>query len=208
MSESKTWRDRVSYIAPPTIKHSVGGEEHDFSPLSTSMLWKMKSIAPAIGRAIAKFFAVYGASQQKGDRTHTSKVVQVPDGGAQVENRDEAITPELARIRMDQASDATTELLVTILDSKNSALLGALIFDSARGVFPRAPQESEIKEFVDTTDVGSLVEWLTGVGKANQRVFAPLIQALTGKADAGSDSISASTTKKEAIPQPATAGVT
>lgn len=203
MSNTKSdWRERVSYISPPTIEHAVCGQTQKFSPLSTPMLWKLRPIAPALGRAIAKFFAVYGPDVKAGDRTHSRKAVQAGEG-AQVENRDEAITPELARVRMEQVESATTELISTLLDPKNAEILGSLIFDSAREVFPRGADMKEIKEFVETCDVGALVEWLTGVGKANQRVFAPLIEALTAKTtgEAVGGSSSPSTTKEATVPE-------
>lgn len=172
------WKEKFSFLETKTIVSTVGGHEVKFSPASVGVVFKLKALSGPIAAVIATFM-----DDGKKDQTNIFRNFAATESSpAGEETQILATTPELARERARQRTESTERLAAAILDPENKLLIGRLIADSAREVFDRGTPDAEISGFMDAIDVGTLVEFLVGVGRANKSVFGPLGDRLASAA--------------------------
>ena len=171
---SSSWKD--SFITPKAISHEVGGSKHFFYPISIRRLARLKVLGGPVIKALTVFFAKDSDDVRK--ITTETEATKTEPSMAQCIIED--IKPELATLRAKQKATAIDELLDALTAEQNIALVGEMIVDSMRELFPPEskdnPQGLEVTTFFN---VIQLREALTGVFKANAEVFGPLTTKVT-----------------------------
>ena len=163
-----SWKDKLSFIAPQFIEHEVQGTVLHFYPISVKNAFRIRSVAQPIARALTTLLTKNDGDQAQKIRT------KLKDG--KVEDQDiqtEAISKDLAELRSREKEKAVSDAVMVLFDSDNSAVIGTLLTDSLRDIFPRDISIQESKDFVDKMDITVLSEFLVGLAKANQKVLGP-----------------------------------
>lgn len=183
-SRNAVWKEKVKgFLSPKNIEHEVQGELQNFYPLSTKVLFRLRGLTGPLAGAISTLF-----EDGEKDQGQVHREFSASDGeGGGAETQILPITPELAQMRTSSRERAVRALIDAITDTKNKIIIGLIVCDSMRDVFPRGMTDDDVCEFVDddelTMDV--VVEMVTGVVKANKRVFGPLgdkVSGMMGKA--------------------------
>lgn len=154
----------LPFLSPRFEDHEVQGTLQKFYPISTRMLFQMRSAAKPIARAIAVLF---------GDTKNDV-------GSERVESEQHqrvtitAATAEVSKMRHDQRQAAIEMLIEGLMGEGSSHLLVALVADSMRESFPKELSVADREEFLKTVPADTLMEILQGVAKANKKLFDPL----------------------------------
>jgi hypothetical protein len=168
-------KSKLSFLAPTCIKHTVNGEEINFYAISTKMLFRLKSLTRPLSQALSTLFA--DSSKDNGRTLKDFKFVDGSDSDETNEGSETIINPidpAILQIRMDTKERAVDRLVDAFSSEENKKLIALLICDSCRDLLPRDPDDDEVSELMATLDLGNLVAMLTGVAKANVKVFGPL----------------------------------
>lgn len=162
------WKQKLTFLDKPRTKKSdVQGQEMTFYPVTVGALFHLRTPAKAIGKALAAIF------------TNTSR--DTASVGDATTTRVEAVSPELAQMRLVSQQKAIDEVVDAFSDDKNIGNLGYLIMDSLQEVFPRGnPDNPPPEEFIKTLPGPAVFDMLVGVAKANEGLFGPLVPKLRG----------------------------
>ncbi len=175
MTEKKSWKDSFSFLEPDAITHKVNGQDIEFYPVSLKTLFEIKTIAKPLAMALGVLFEDKGR-----DIGSVSRNFHTPDG-EHLDNEMivEPISLDLAKLRATQRSESIQNLMEALTDEAAKKTLGKLIVESMKKHFEK-DQAPPPLEFMNEIPANSLVDFLTGVAKANKGVLGPLADTLTG----------------------------
>jgi hypothetical protein len=154
----------LPFLAPRFEEHPVQGTLQKFYPISTRMLFQMRSAAKPVARAIATLFGDtkndIGTEHVQSDQHQRTTIT--------------AATAEVSKMRYEQRQAAIEQLIEGLMGESSSHLLVSLIADSMRELFPKELGQQDREEFLKTVPADNLIEMLQGVGKVNRKLFDPL----------------------------------
>lgn len=187
MTEQKKWQDKLSCFSPNYVLHEVAGEELHFYPVSVGMAFKLR----VIGRPLAKSLSVLFGNK---DQDHGTRDVTVRNEYG-TDDRQIIIDPiseGLARIRHEQRTESIEKLVESLTDDGNAAVVGEIIMDSLRDVFPKGDaHRPPPTEFINQMPLPVLGGMIMGLVQANKEVFGPLTEQVAAAASAAVDRIGA-----------------
>lgn len=161
----------MSLFKSKSVMSKVGDQDVEFFSLSFPVLFQLKSAVGPISKVLTGYFR--SARHDVGrfeERTKDEK------GDDRTIIQQQPITPEMAKLRAEQATKSMQEALDGIFADQNRILIGRILMDSLRGSQPRKPTPEQIELFLADLDLGQVVELFQGVVKANAEVFGPLVQ--------------------------------
>lgn len=176
MAEKRTWKDVISFLDNEGIEHEVNGEMLTFYPVSMGTLFKVKSIGKPLAKALAILF-----DDKNRDYGTVNRSMRSEDGaGVDTEIIIDAVTVDMATLRSKQKEESIEGLIDALLDDDAKKTIGALIVESIKKSehFKDVDMPSPL-EFMNTIPADSIIDFLTGVAKANKGVLGPLAETLT-----------------------------
>jgi len=171
------WKEKMSFIAPQATPHRVQGQEFNFYPVSLATMFKLRGAAKSIAKALATIF-----NGNASDNGSVHRQIANEHKSFDTETVVEAVAADVIKLRHEQRVEAFQNVVETLMDEANLVVLGELIIDSLRDVFPKEARSEwpPAKEFITATEGPALVDMIVGVAKANKGLFGPLV----GKAGA------------------------
>ena len=170
-----TWKDKLTFLEPEGIEHEVIGQQIMFYPVSLGTLFEIKVIGAPLAKALAVLFDDNGRDYGTVSRNFHTADGQHMDSELIVEPR----TVEMATLRVKQRSESIEALTDALLDDKAKKAVGKIIVESMKDHFDKDQVPPPI-EFMNQIPATSIVDFLTGVAKANKGVLGPLADSLTG----------------------------
>lgn len=164
-----SWKNKSNVFAKKFVSRQIGESEWRFYPVSVGRIFELRETIKDIFTAASALFA----SNKDDVAQEIENITQGKDNQIQRTNIS-AISVELATLRDKQRKDSIASAVEALLSERNKIMLGRLLADSLREEFERDVKEEEIKQFMDTLDLGTLVEFLMGFIEANAKVFGPL----------------------------------
>lgn len=164
MSDWKT----ASFLAPKCVPHKVNDETLNFYAITVDMAIRVRALGGELAEALTVIF--------EGRQTDVTQTVrEVPDEfGVGRETIIQEISPTLAEFRGAQRSKAVRKALEALLDPSNAAIVGEILMNSLREMFPPGdPGNPPGKEFISRLPVPVLGQMIGGLVKANAGVFGP-----------------------------------
>lgn len=152
--------DWKTFLIPSGITHEVNGHNLVFYPITLAMTTKLKQIGGDLAEALTTIFT-----------SNQNDVTQVV---SQDETVISAIDPKLAEMRSNEKARAMRKAVETLLDSKNAEVVGAVLIDSLRDMFPDRKKAPPPAEFIAHLSLPHLGEMVVGLLKANAGVLGPL----------------------------------
>lgn len=179
------WKKILSFQTPKYETSKVMGTDQNFYPVSVGMLFKLKRVGASLVDALALFFA-----NTNNDLKTRENIITDKDGNIQRETTIEQLSFEMAQYRDNQKQIAWKKAFEAIFDEGNKAVIGELIMDCLREVFPRDPLSGVFREgspqpaeFMNEMPAVMLVDFILGVAKANRDVLGPLGQTVKSHLD-------------------------
>jgi hypothetical protein len=175
------WSQIQSFGNETCIEHKVAEQSVRFWPVSVKLLLELRGLIQPLSNSIAVL-----TTSNAQDTSQTFREIGDPardtDGavftlnGRTIRNTEtvsEAISPALAKYREEQRAKAIKDLIDAATDPKNLEKIGAVIIDSIRrgDFFSEVPTANQ---FMESMSPDILIQFLTGVAKANAGVFGPL----------------------------------
>jgi hypothetical protein len=207
MADQKKWQEKLSCFSPNFVVHEVAGDPLHFYPVSVGMAFKLR----VVGKPLAKSLAVlFGNKEQD----HGTRDVTVHNeyGSEDRQIIIEPITEGLAKIRHSQRTESIEKLVESLTDDGNAAIVGEIIMDSLRDVFPKGdPHRPPASEFINQMPLPVLGAMIMGLVQANKEVFGPLTEQVAAAASAAMSRIGAAEVpeetetvegKAEVVPEP------
>ena len=176
MADKKSWKDIISFLTPVEVTHEVNGEMLTFRPVSMGTLFEVKTIGAPLVKALKVLFDKHDRDFGSVYRSMTNESGKTAD----TENIIEPISVEMAKLRSTQQEESIENLIEALLSDNAKKLIGKIIIESIKtsekfeGV--EMPPPGEFMNSIPTT---SIVDFLTGVAKANKGVLGPLEDSLT-----------------------------
>ncbi len=173
----KKWKDVMTFLESEGIEHIVMGETLMFHPVSMGTLLEIRSIGKPLAKAIGTLFADKTRDYGSVNRT----VMQEGGKGADTEMIIEPIGIDLAKLRSTQKEESIEGMIESLTSDDSKKALGKIIMESVKQSekFKDVEMPSPL-EFMNSIPANSIVEFLTGVAKANKGVLGPLADTLTG----------------------------
>lgn len=173
--EKKSWKDAFTFLEPDGVIHTVGGEEIEFFPISLGTLFEIKEIAKPLSKALAILF-----NDKERDYGSINRNFHTPDG-EKLDNEliIEPMSVDMAKLRQSQREDSIESLMESLLDTNAQKVVGKLIMESMKNRWADVEKPSSL-EFMKVIPAPTIVDFLTGVAKANKGVLGPLAETLTG----------------------------
>jgi hypothetical protein len=166
----------MSMFKSKSVTSKVGDQDVEFFSLSFPVLFALKSAVGPISKLLSSFFR-----STRHDVGRFEEHTRDKDGAPVKVIQQQAISPEMAKLRAEQSAKAMQEALDGLFADQNRLLIGRILMDSLRGMQPRKPTPEQIENFLAELDLGQVVELLQGVAKANAEVFGPLVQGWVSK---------------------------
>ncbi len=176
------WKERLSFLTPHYETAPVAGTDQHFYPISLGLAFRLRDIGKPLAKALSVLFA---------DRSHDTGTVdrqvsstQRDAQGNVIYDREtilEPISDKLAALRVEQRSKAIEDLIEAVTSDNNLGVLGDLIVDSLRDLFPREAKDNpKGLDLLKDPDVNMAVlrDMILGMAKANRQVFDPLLRAV------------------------------
>lgn len=177
--EAKSWKDKLTFLESDSVEHEVNGTMISFHAVSLGTLFEIKVIGEPLAKALAVLFddkgRDYGTVSRNFYQPNSGQADQRMDNELIVEPR----TPEMAALRAKQREESIGGLIEALLNDKSKAVLGKLIVESMKDYFDKGQVPPGV-EFMNQIPATSIVDFLTGVAKANKGVLGPLAESLTG----------------------------
>lgn len=172
---TKDWRK--NFLPPKRTTHEVSGVEWQFYPISVDCAIKLRSLGGPLVSALTVLFARNSNDVRQIVREFDASATE----SAGRESVVEAISPELATLRSKERRDALKEAVDTVFDPENKNMVGQVLMDSLRDMFPRDTRRDwpPAQEFMKHFDVVTLREAVVGLIKANVEVFGPFAKKIT-----------------------------
>lgn len=163
---------RESLFTPKHVAHKIGDQEMKFHPVSLNMLWKLRTAFEPVIEALRVLTA------GKNDVERTVDQGRDDEGNERTVTHMGAVTTEMAKLRQDQSDAAWKRALDCIFGEDSRELIGELLADSLRDDFTReeAIEAGMGKKVIESLDLGTMVEMVNGLLKANAGVFGPFAE--------------------------------
>lgn len=162
------WRKKTSLFEAKFIEKKIGDQTWRFYPVSVSRLFQLRTTIKAVSEACSVLFA-------KNTDDYEQSVEKITSEQGVIERQSTgAMTVELAKLRASQKRAAVAEAIEALMSDENKVALGRLLADSLRDDIDRDASDDEITEFMDSMDLGQLIEMFLAFGEANAKVFGPL----------------------------------
>lgn len=161
-----------TFMSPTFELQDVFGVPYKFFPISIRSLVNLSSLAKPLMQALTVIF--------RNEETDTGYLSKKTRGGGEDVFSKQALEPELAKLRSQEKERAFERLVDAVTSPVNAKALARLIMDSCREQFPRTLTDANVEEFVNNTDVEAWTAFLTGLIKANKRVFDPFLKGPLG----------------------------
>lgn len=156
---------RLSFLDRPCIEHRVGTQTLKFYPASLRVTFELRNRAKVIGQALAVLF-------DSDDHDYGTISRSFTDGS---EITVQPKTPEIINSRLANRQKAIGDIIDSLMSEDGKDAIGRLIMDSLHQLFPADDQTNPPPiEFFNNLKLPDLVEFLTGVAKANKGMFGPL----------------------------------
>jgi hypothetical protein len=154
-----------SFLTPKFVEHEVNDETLNFYPVSISTAFQIKEVLKPLARSLS-----LAMINTDGDRGYTD--TRSEDGFVQTIVN--PVSPEMAELRSKQKESAILDAIEALTERRSVTAIGRLIMDSLRDEFHGKKQEQkDVDLFMDSVDTTTLIQLLTGVAKANKRLFGP-----------------------------------
>lgn len=182
------WKESPLF-APENNYHEVEiqGTTHKFWAICPTKIFKLRRLATPIAQALMAMRP--GAN----DVTIVDRdIANDGSGGRGREIITEGISPQLAKLRFEQQEAGLKSLIESLTDEANAAILGELIMDSMREVFPRTgklPAGIEVVKGLQTA--GRLLQVLRAIAVANAEVIDPLVARVAPSSSSMGDAVKA-----------------
>lgn len=187
------WKKHPSFVGGTNFEErDINGATMRFHPISAGLMFRLRRLAVPIAKALSTLFQATSFDVTVVDRT-----TKGPDGEGR-EVIQEAIDPRLAKVRTDQRADAMAELIEALSAEQNRLLVGQIITDSLREVFPRGMKSSDVEEFMVGLEAPTLLKLLRGVAAANSEVLGPLEDRVRSQMGSGPQAEEESQTQETA----------
>lgn len=154
------------FVTPEPVEHEVAGQNRKFWPMSVNTIFKLQGLATPISKALAAFL-----TNSQNDTGQEQSKVESAEGNRQERLTIQPITSELARVRFQQRQEAIELLTGGILNERTAKVLAEVVMNSMREDFPKG---SSVADFLEQTTAPVFMEMLSGVAKANKKLFDPL----------------------------------
>lgn len=185
-----TWKSKCTFLNPQQAAHEVevGGELLKFYPVSVGKLFELRAIARPMAKSLMSLMT---------DTANDSSVHRgIDEDGNHVESI-MAPTPELVEARARQQSKAIDELVETFTCSDNLGIVGGVLIDSLRDLFPAGGDVPPGIEFIQQLPSNLLPIFVKGLIAANKGVLGDfggkatgLLDTVLGKVKAKADAMS------------------
>lgn len=162
---SSSWKERAGFLAPKEIEHTVAGTSVKFWPPSMRQVAKLR----VVGGTLAKSLITLWGTESEQD---TGKIV------TDTETMIQPIEPALAQLRQKQRAEAVEEAIGSLLSSETLGVVGELLIDSMREVFPPEGTHPPGLEITNSMTPQELKECLHGLIKANSGAFGPFASSV------------------------------
>ena len=184
-----SWKNATFINPAPAAERTVGGETVQFWPISSATLFELRHIGGSLAKGLTLLFSYYGPAPASAIYTHWDP--ENPSQPLLQEAMTAPVEPELVAQLSKQRENALNELISSLTDDATLVVIGRLISDSARELFPKRPQRGELLEFMNAVSMENTVELLLGVVDANRKLFDPLLEGLTPMLSAAKESVEA-----------------
>lgn len=157
------------------VSYAVAGEPHNFYPLSTRALTKLRGIARPVIQAYMSL--VTGM-----DDLITKKVEEQRGADDSIRRVTElgAVSTELFKERLSSRQSQVSVIVETILSDPSARILAEIITLSMRDDFEKKTRTSaELDEILDNIPANALVDILKGIMEANRGWLGPLMERAT-----------------------------
>lgn len=188
---TKDWEKSLGFIDKPKYEaHVVAGKELNFYAVSYGVMVELREVIKHFGAMMANLLA--------DTKTDTgTKMLRIPDkdvpGEFTTETTVQPINTDLAKFRYTENVKAVMSLIDALTDKKNVDIIGKVVIDSLRDIFPRGDRDNPTPgDFMAKIDFPDVVQLLIGVAKANKGVFSPLgarAKALVGAVQESVESV-------------------
>jgi hypothetical protein len=160
------------FFTQNSVLRTIGDRQYRFYPIGIKTTFKLKSVAKQLGKA----FATFTTSTDRD--SHVQESVLTREDGSQRVAEDWGITPEMASLRLEQQTEAISDLIEAFAKEEHMAILAEIIMSSLRDEdFDGARPE----QFLDSITLDILPDLLFGVVEANKGVLGPLSKMLQTK---------------------------
>ena len=174
-----------------SITQSVCGVDWKFWPLSVSGMYAFKSLYGPLGSAIVALTETRSTDtasvfREVGDAVRDEDGKPIMFGNRPLrdtENSVEAISPELAKVRLSQREKAIGDVVEALMDDANKESLARIVIDSTR-LKEQLPELKDgaqcppAKSLFDQIGLDAIPDLVKGIAKANKGVFGPLTETL------------------------------
>ena len=157
---------------PHTVDTAEGPKELYFSPLSAKILMQLRGVL----RPVLNAFVLFTSSGDSDRQKEFSEASQ--NGAQQKKSIVTAVTPDIARLRASQKTQAIETLVNELLSEAALKTACLVIADSLRKDVPRGEVEATATKMVDNLSVDEIVSYMTGVAKANKKLVGPFLEKL------------------------------
>jgi hypothetical protein len=166
------WKDKLPFLdAAEPVSKSIQGEPVNFYPISAGKIFKLKGLAKPIGKILASI----GGGKDDTIGSETTRFAGTDNDPAGETIKIQAINPVLEQQRADRKQKAVSELIDALTDDSNIGIVGEILIDSMRDVFPRGDKDNPPgRQFIVSLDLPILAEMVAGVLAANKEIFGPL----------------------------------
>lgn len=167
MSNS-TWKSKTGVFARKSVERTIGDTTWNFYPVSVGRLFELRETIKDIFTAATALFTKNGDDVGQ-------EIERIRQGDGTIERTNiAALTPEMAKFRDEQKKASVSAAVEALLCERNKLMIGKLLADSLRDDFDRNVKEDEIKDFMETLDISTLIQFLMGFAEANAKVFGPV----------------------------------
>lgn len=192
---AEDWKSKVLFTNPQAATVEIDNREFKFYPISVKAALKLRLVAAPIVTALSTLFG--------GQESDTGKKVREITGQGR-ETIIDPIAADLATLRADQRERSINSVVETLTDEGTLTIVGALLADSLRDVFPRDVKEVVVTDWVKGLDLDKLVEFVKGLMKGNERVFGPLGAQAATAAKKALDGLGSKLEEQPKAPSPST----
>lgn len=168
-AKTGNWQTRCTFLNPQNagVPCKVGDEEVKFYPVSVGKLFELRAIAQPLAKALMTLMA------QNGNDSHLHR------GADDEGNPFESVSPpttEIIKLRYQQQAESIKELTGALSSEENLGIVGGILIDSMRDVFPPGDEGNPTaKEFITETPAPALPALIRGVIKANEGVLGKFL---------------------------------
>lgn len=168
-----SFRDSIPFLQPRKCTYKVNGVDVTIYALPVSIIYELKTVVRPLARAIT--ILSDANANDVGRQFINFKDNSGDDLETTGQTNQDAISIPLAELRERQKNQAIDNIVDAITSDANRHLLGKLLCTSIKDCFDEYPiPNDDITEFMDTIDIGSMVELCEGIFKINSGAFSPL----------------------------------